>query len=39
MISDAMLIRMYMLYTFFTALFAYANLRLMTEKDEGTRAR
>ena len=39
MISDAMLIRMYMLYTFFTTLFAYANLRLMTEKDEGTRAR
>lgn len=26
MISDAMLIRMYMIYTFFTALLAYANL-------------
>ncbi len=31
MISDAMLIRMYMIYTFFTALFAYANL-LISEK-------
>lgn len=31
MISDAMLIRMYMIYTFFTALLAYANL-LISEK-------
>lgn len=31
MISDGMLIRMYMVYTFFTALFAYANL-LLREK-------
>ena len=39
MISDAMLIRMYMLYTFFTALFAYANLRIMSEDAGGSGAR
>lgn len=32
MVSDAMLIRMYMLYTFFTVLFAYANLLLIEKR-------
>lgn len=33
LMSDAMLIRMYMQFTFFTIAFAYATLRLYGEKD------